>query len=72
MNQYLVVFSEGKTGAWNYSPFTVSTDPEFRMDLVLGDEFTPEDVAHEEVVVHGVCDDLGDRRGVEFDVAKVF
>ena len=53
------------------SVLPVRADPELGVDLVLGDHLAAEDVAHEEVVVHGLSDDLGDRRGVEFEEGVV-
>ena len=41
-------------------PLSVRADPELGMDLVLGDDFARKNVAHEEVVVHGLRDDASD------------
>ena len=41
------------------------------MHFLLGYHLAPQDVAHEEVVVHRVGDDLGDGGRVEFDEAVV-
>lgn len=57
----LVVFDSCDAISWNRSPFPVRTDPELRMYLVVGNNFTPQDVTHNQVVVHRIGDNLGDR-----------
>jgi hypothetical protein len=42
----------------NDSPFAICANPEFRVHFFLRDHVALDDVAHEEVVVHCVCDDL--------------
>ena len=41
-------------------PLPVRADPEFGMDLVLGNDFARKNMAHEKVVVHGLGDDASD------------
>lgn len=54
------------------SPLPIRTDPERRMDFLLRDYLTLKNVAHEQVVVHRLRNDLGDCRRVKFDEAVVF
>jgi hypothetical protein len=42
----LVMFNPRDTVSWNHSPLSVRTNPQFRMNLVFGDNFTSQDVAH--------------------------
>ena len=35
-------------------PFLIRVDPNFRMNLVLWDDLAPEDLSHEQVVIHGL------------------
>jgi hypothetical protein len=57
----LVVLNSRDTISWNRSPFPICTDPELGMHLIVGNNFTSQDMPHNQVVVHGVRDDLGDR-----------
>lgn len=41
-------------------PFLIRADPELWVNFVLRDDFTPEEVTHEQVIIHRVGDDLGD------------
>lgn len=45
----------------NRPPLPVRPNPELGVHLVLGDDLAREDVAHEEIVVHCVGDNPGDR-----------
>ena len=49
------------------TPLPVRTDPELRVYFVFGDHLARQDMPHEQVVVHCVCNDLGDGRGVELN-----
>ena len=69
---YLVVRNSGHTIARYTAPFPVRSHPELRVHLVLRDELACEDVARQQVVVHGLRDDFRDRRGVELDERVVF
>lgn len=69
---YLVVLYTGYPVPRDDTPLPVRPDPKFRMDLVLGDHLARQDVPHEQVVVHCICDDLGDGRRVEFNEGVVF
>lgn len=40
--------------------FAIRTDPELGVNLVFGNQLTPENVAHEQIVIHRVCDDMSD------------
>ena len=48
-------------------PFFVRADPKLGVDLIFGNDFTGQNVAHKEVVVHSLGNDLGDRRGFKLD-----
>ena len=56
----------------DFTELLVRADPELGVDFVLGHQLAFEQVAHEEVVVHCLCDDLGDRLGGHLDVCVVF
>lgn len=49
------------------SPFSVGTDPELRVDLVLRDQLAGEDMPGEQVVVHSLSDNLGHGSRIEFN-----
>lgn len=68
----LIVLRPSKTVCRDASPLAVGADPKLWVDIVLGDELAAHDVSHQQVVVHGLCHDLGDGRGVEFDESVVF
>ena len=59
------------TVARNLPPLPVRANPELWMHLVLRDDLAREDVAHEQVIVHRLRDDLCDRGRVELDEAVV-
>lgn len=48
-------------------PFPVGAHPELGVNLVLGDGLALYKMPHEQVVVHGLGDDLRDGRRVELD-----
>lgn len=64
---YFVVCYTSKSVSWNDSPLAVRANPQFGMYLILWNEFTAQNVAHYEVVIHGVGNDLGDRGGVKLN-----
>lgn len=55
---YLIVLYSRKPVPRYWSPLPIGTNPELWVDLVLGDEFTSQDVAHKEIVVHCIRNDL--------------
>ena len=57
---------------WYNSPLPVRTDPEFGMHFILGYHLARQNVAHEQVVVHGLCDNFRHRGRVELDERIVF
>jgi hypothetical protein len=65
------VLYSGDPVAGYLSPFPVGTDPQMRINFVLGNDFTAKDAAHQEVVVHGLRNYLRDRRGVKLDESVV-
>ena len=60
------------TIARNGPPLPIRSNPELRVHLVLRDHLACEDMAHEEIVVHRLGDDLGNGRRVELNEAVVF
>ena len=69
---YLVVCYPRYTIAGNRPPLPVRANPQLGVHLVLGDDLACEDMAHEQVVVHRLRNDLRDRRGVELNEGIVF
>ena len=57
---YPVVCDTRDAIAGDRPPLPVRADPELGVHLVLGDDFARKDMAHEEVVVHGLRDDASD------------
>ena len=68
---YLVVRDSRYSVAGNGPPLPVRAYPQLGVHLVLRDNLAREDVAHEQVVVHRLRDDLCDRRRVELNEAVV-
>ena len=68
---YLVVSDSRYSVAGNGPPLSVRAYPELGVHLVLRDDLARENVAHEQVVVHRLRDDLCDRGRVELDEAVV-
>ena len=52
---------------WDYVVFPVRSNPKLGMNLVLWDELALQEMTQEEVVIHRVCRDLRNRRGIELD-----
>ena len=50
-------------------PFAISTDPKLRMYLVFRYHLALQQMAHQEIVVHSLCNDLGYGLGIEFKEA---
>lgn len=61
-----------KSPGRHWSPLPVGTDPKLRVDFVFGNDLALQKVAVQQVVVHGLRDDFGDGRRLEFDEAVVF
>jgi hypothetical protein len=51
---------------WHGAVFAVHADPKSWVHLSMGNHFAAEDVRSEEIVVHCVCDYLGDGGGGKF------
>jgi hypothetical protein len=54
------------------APLAIRTDPELRVHFVFRDDLAGQDVAHEQIIVHRLRDDLGDRRRHKLDESVVF
>ena len=54
------------------APLAIRTDPELRVHFVFRDDLAGQDVVHEQIVVHRLRDDLGDRRRRKLDESIVF
>ncbi len=61
LTTYLIVSYSGDAVARHRSPLPIRSYPELRVHLVLRDDLAREDVAREEVVVHRLRDNLGNR-----------
>ena len=72
MAPYLIMPDPRDTVARNGSPLSIRTDPKLWMHFIFRDDFAREDVAHEEIVVHGFRNNLSYRRGVKLDERVVF
>lgn len=69
---HLVVLHPSYPISGDWSPFSIGTDPELWMDLVLGDHLASEDMSQEQIVVHRLRHDLRDRGRIELEERIVF
>ena len=53
-------------------PSTIRAHPELRVNCVLWDDLASHDMAHEQIIVHRLRDDLSDGRRHKLDEAVVF
>lgn len=72
MVAYLIMPDPRDTVARNGPPLSIRTNPELWMYFIFRNDFACENVAHEEIIVHGLCDNLSYGRGVKFDKRVMF
>lgn len=54
------------------APLAIRTDPKLRVHFVFRDDLAGQDVAHEQIIVHRLRDDLRDLRRRKLDESVVF
>lgn len=69
---YLVVLHPGYTISRDRSPFSICTDPQLWMNLILGYHLAFEYMSHEQVVVHCLRNDLRDGGRVKLEERIMF
>jgi hypothetical protein len=58
--------------SWDGLPFFICTYPQLGVHLLFGYYLALEYMAHQQVVIHCLCDNLRDRCRVELNEAVVF
>lgn len=70
--KYLIVDLSRYPSCRSLTPFSVGANPKFGMDFIFGDHFADKQMPHEKVVVHGLCNDLGNRGRIKFKERAMF
>lgn len=68
----LVMFFPHNLISWDGLPLFIGTYPQLGVHLLLGYYLALKYMAHQQIVIHCLCDNLRDRRRVELDKTVVF
>ena len=69
---HLVVLNPSYSIARDMSELSICAHPQLWVDLVLGYHLAFEDMSHEQIIVHRLCNDLCDGGRVKFEECIVF